>query len=121
MTTKQASEKWEISERTVINYCKKQIIKGAKYADEWLIPENATRPIVKRGRKKEYKFTFADLFCGVGGFHQALASLGGKCVFACDINELCRKVYEKNYKTDGDDLIIAADIRKVINHPTMQK
>ena len=113
MTTKQASEKWGISERTVINYCKKGLIKDARYTGAWFIPENAKKPVVKRGRKKEYKFTFVDLFCGVGGFHQAMASLGGKCVFACDINELCRKVYEENYKTDDDELIIAADIKKV--------
>lgn len=110
MTTKQASEKWGLSERTVISYCKNRIVKDAEYANEWLIPENTTKPVVKRGRKKKYKFTFADLFCGVGGFHQAMASLGGKCVFACDIDEPCRKVYEENYKTDGDDLIIATDI-----------
>ena len=62
ITTKQASEKWGISERTVINYCKKGLIKDAKYTDAWCIPENAKKPVVKRGRKKEYKFTFVDLF-----------------------------------------------------------
>ena len=46
-----------------------------------------------------------DLFCGIGGFHQAMTSLGGKCVFACDINELCRKVYAENYKVEGDELM----------------
>ena len=86
MTTKQAAEKWKISERTVINYCKKGFIKDANCASVWSIPESAKKPVVKRGRKKEYKFTFVDLFCGVGGFHQALSSLGGKCLFDCDIN-----------------------------------
>jgi DNA (cytosine-5)-methyltransferase 1 len=42
-------------------------------------------------------FTFIDLFCGIGGFHQALASLGGKCLLACDIDAKCRKVYHANY------------------------
>lgn len=42
-------------------------------------------------------FKFIDLFCGIGGFHQALASLGGECVFACDIDPDCRKTYELNY------------------------
>lgn len=42
-------------------------------------------------------FRFIDLFCGIGGFHQALSSFGGKCVFASDIDPDCRKTYEKNY------------------------
>ena len=42
-------------------------------------------------------FRFIDLFCGIGGFHQAMKSLGGECVFACDIDEDCRKTYQANY------------------------
>ena len=42
-------------------------------------------------------FKFIDLFCGIGGFHQAMKSLGGVCVFASDIDEDCRKTYEANY------------------------
>jgi len=49
-------------------------------------------------------FSFIDLFCGIGGFHQAMELLGGKCVFASDIDADCRKTYEHNYgiKPEGD-------------------
>jgi DNA (cytosine-5)-methyltransferase 1 len=40
---------------------------------------------------------FIDLFCGVGGFHYALSSLGARCVFAADIDENCRYNYHRNF------------------------
>ncbi|CAH9017540.1 Modification methylase HpaII [Candidatus Nitrosacidococcus sp. I8] len=42
-------------------------------------------------------FTFIDLFAGIGGFHQALSHLGGKCVLASDWNEKVRQTYQTNY------------------------
>jgi DNA (cytosine-5)-methyltransferase 1 len=49
-------------------------------------------------------FKFIDLFCGIGGFHIALSNLGGKCVFASDIDKQACEVYENNYgvKPSGD-------------------
>lgn len=46
---------------------------------------------------------YIDLFCGIGGFHQALQDIG-ECVFACDNDIECQKTYEKNYgiKVRGD-------------------
>ena len=40
---------------------------------------------------------FIDLFAGLGGFHCAAAQLGGECVFASEINEPLRELYEKNF------------------------
>lgn len=56
-------------------------------------------------------FTFIDLFCGVGGFHQAMASLGGNCVFASDIDPHCREAYKANYGLEpaGDITQISAE------------
>jgi DNA (cytosine-5)-methyltransferase 1 len=51
--------------------------------------------------KQKYKFKYIDLFAGIGGFHQAMNSIGGKCVFASEIDKNARISYEANYKGDS--------------------
>lgn len=48
------------------------------------------------------KFKFIDLFSGIGGFHQAMASFGGECVLASDIDEAAIRVYKENYGIDSN-------------------
>ena len=54
------------------------------------------------------QLTFIDLFCGIGGFHQALSRFGYRCVFACDKDKHCRETYKKNYGIEP-----AGDITKI--------
>ena len=51
----------------------------------------------KESNGKKEPLKFIDLFCGIGGFHQALTNIGAECVFASDIDVKCREIYEKNY------------------------
>ena len=43
------------------------------------------------------KLTFIDLFCGIGGFRQALGKAGHKCVFSSDWDPDAQFVYKQNY------------------------
>jgi DNA (cytosine-5)-methyltransferase 1 len=43
------------------------------------------------------KFTFIDLFAGIGGFRIALQGLGGKCVFSSEWDRHAKETYNNNY------------------------
>lgn len=46
---------------------------------------------------KEPKFTFIDLFAGMGGFRLAMQAQGGKCVFSSEWNKYAQKTYFANF------------------------
>ncbi|WP_035759436.1 DNA cytosine methyltransferase [Flavobacterium tegetincola] len=43
------------------------------------------------------KFTFIDLFAGIGGFRLALQNLGGKCVFTSEWDKEAKRTYKANF------------------------
>ena len=54
-------------------------------------------------QKRKYKFI--DLFAGLGGFHFALSELGHECVFASELREDLRTLYQLNFpgtRIEGD-------------------
>lgn len=51
---------------------------------------------------------FIDLFAGLGGFHQALSSLGHQCVFACESDQELAALYLKNF-----GILVHGDIRLI--------
>src|ERR1035437_4109759 len=65
------------------------------------------------------KFTFIDLFAGIGGFRNALESFDGECVFSSEWDKYSQETYEKNYhdKPKGD--ITKVDAAEVPKHDVL--
>ncbi len=60
--------------------------------------------------------TFADLFCGIGGFHYAAEDLGLRCVFACDIDEHAQSQYAHNFGINPSGDIAGVPIELIPDH-----
>lgn len=65
-------------------------------------------------------FRFIDLFAGVGGFHLALSSLGGKCVLASEIDKHATEVYRRNFESTDMFGPIVGDI-VALTEPAVDK
>lgn len=48
-------------------------------------------------KTNEGKFTFIDLFAGIGGMRLAFESCGGQCVFSSEWDKYCQKSYFDNF------------------------
>jgi DNA (cytosine-5)-methyltransferase 1 len=73
--------------------------------------------VTKQKNEVKSKFTFIDLFAGIGGFHLAASQLGGKCVFASEIDEKARQTYQINFLKHNPELFysgnFSGDITKI--------
>lgn len=66
-------------------------------------------------KNQKTKFTFIDLFAGIGGFHLAMHSVGGKCVFASELDKYARITYEHNFKKISPELFLNGSFNNDIN------
>ena len=58
----------------------------------------------QKKQKKNRKFTFIDLFAGIGGMRLAFDEAGGECVYSNEWNKFSQQTYMANFgdMPDGD-------------------
>ena len=57
------------------------------------------------------RFTFIDLFAGIGGMRLGFESCGGRCVFTSEWDDYARQTYRANFPHDRHEM--AGDITKI--------
>lgn len=68
------------------------------------------KAVVAEKKRPRGRFTFIDLFAGIGGLRRGFESIGGECVFTSEWDRFCQETYLANYDCDHG---IAGDIRNV--------
>lgn len=72
--------------------------------------------LMKSEEKKKGKFTFIDLFAGIGGMRLAYESVGGECLYSSEWNKYSQKTYFANFGELPDGDITKVDARSIPTH-----
>ena len=64
----------------------------------------------------ERKFTFIDLFAGIGGIRMPFEELGGTCVFTSEWDKSAQKVYLANFEEEPEGDITKIESSKIPDH-----
>ncbi len=80
--------KWENLSEEDITMAAESPLESDLFSDFFKVPFPAP---------KNPRFTFIDLFAGIGGFRIAMQSQGGKCVFSSEWNAYAQKTYFANF------------------------
>ncbi len=62
------------------------------------------------------KFTFIDLFAGIGGMRLAFEQAGGRCVYSNEWNKYCQVTYLANFNENPDGDITKVDAKDIPDH-----
>ncbi|MDD3013715.1 MAG: DNA (cytosine-5-)-methyltransferase [Candidatus Gastranaerophilales bacterium] len=118
LTILEAAKILDVDKRTIYRYEKGQLFPRKP----GLIALNA---LAKKKSKisflKSKKFTFIDLFAGIGGLRKGFESIGGKCIYTSEWDKYAQQTYKANYvcnhKVDGD--ITKVNVEDIPQHDVL--
>lgn len=65
------------------------------------------------------RFTFVDLFAGIGGMHLGFGSAGGACVYSSEWDKYCQIQYKQNFGVVPDGDITQVNVEDVPTHDVL--
>ena len=65
---------------------------------------------------QDAKFTFIDLFAGIGGMRLGYEQAGGKCVYSNEWNKYCKQTYIANFGEEPEDDITKVNAEDIPDH-----
>lgn len=68
---------------------------------------------------EEKKFTFVDLFAGIGGLRLAFENAGGRCVYSSEWNKFSQQTYLANFGDVPDGDITKIDASQIPDHDVL--
>ena len=85
---------------------------------KWISGRTKPSPFVYRyfpdrapGTGEDLRFSFIDLFAGIGGLRRGFEPIGGHCVFTSEWDKYSQKTYRANFPQDNHD--VAGDITEI--------
>lgn len=84
---------WETGEHNPT----KQKIELVNNVFDSLAEVKSSAPFRWKATRSSLKFTFVDLFAGIGGFRLPFQQIGGKCVFTSEWDKFAQKTYLANF------------------------
>lgn len=88
--------------KEALSFMKKEVL-GDKEENGFILEDNPLELFFKEfydipfPKPEKPKFTFIDLFAGMGGFRLAMQAHGGKCIFSSEWNRYAQKTYLANF------------------------
>ena len=70
-----------------------------------------SEPVADAAAARSGKFSFIDLFAGIGGLRRGFDAIGGQCIFTAEWNRFSCETYRANYPSD--EHAIAGDITRI--------
>jgi DNA (cytosine-5)-methyltransferase 1 len=101
MTQRQVSERLSVTTKTVGRWERRE-------TDCPVYVQAALRELLPKRTpsvSNQARFSFIDLFAGIGGMRKGFESAGGHCIFTSEWNEWSQKTYRANFPNDTHEIV----------------